>query len=464
MSLYLEFLLPKHTELLAQMPIQIFFLLIGAKKSTNSSEFIEYCSHIDKPNWATSTFTKSILSMTGSSMARFKKEVQQKELKIDLSELQQGCSILKQLMEVREINEISHDFRQLTKKAKEIIDNHGNFSSKQTTRTRIAKRINGLYTFPLGRKSLSTLLMELPYQLFLFMAEADGEVDKSERSRVLKILRQSNWCKGKCSQDFFVRTAYAYDSLYKKQISGELKKDWSQVVETLQIAESFFIADEMGMIKDDLLRLSEEIASSSGGFVGFGAIDKNEKETLEAIKQLCGQNLSIYSKNAVREPTHEKQVFKTRSYHPVESYREPSTPSQDRSISESGSERNSHEQREEERIAYPDIQVEITGISDRHKVEVVNIAQKGILCRVTFDPDYVDLVPIKHLTITFPGSDDEAVRIESIHCRYLRSQAVEWGKNGLPHCLKIAWQIVAIPSEQKEEWNEMMKKVLQQKQ
>lgn len=466
MSLFLDFLKPKLSTLLAQMPLQIFLLLTGSRGMVESMELMDYAKQLENSDWASAKYTKQILSLSHDYLPQFKVEVEHKRIKIDLVVVQRGAKLLKQLLEEGELNQVVKDLTVLTGKAKEAIELYGNFSGGDLERIRMIKRINGAFGIPLGKDSLSCLLSELPYQLFLLIAEADGTIDKNERSRLLNILRKRDWCKSRCAQDFFVRTAYNYETLHKQQMAGLLKKDWKRINEAFKTAVEFFHPNEMEIIRDDLLRLSQEIAASSGGFVGIGAVSKEEQEAIEKIKKLFAQTSSSEGKKPVKKTASTKKTApeRVKKREPEERKTEDEEKKKgEDSKGKSDSDRNFAKLREHERVTLSGAKVEIEGFAEENEIQMVNITEKGILCEVIFQSDYLDLIPIKYLSITFPDPKNP-VTVKQIRCRVIRTQILKWKENGLPHTMKIAWQLLNIPSNQKKRWDEMLKKQLQQKQ
>lgn len=438
MALYIDFLQPQFTKLLTQLPIQVFLLLANSRGILEKIEFNEFCQELKDPAWAHGKYTQQIFSNTQEDLPRLKELFGSKKQKVDLVIIQRGFKLLKQILEEGEMALLLDDFQSLTKKCKKIIETHGNYTAGDGERNRMAKRIFGAFKILESKESLSLQLTEIPFQLFLLIANADGQIDKNERACFLKILRSRDWCKSRCAQDFFVRTVYSYETLYKQYTAGLLKQDLSRVRQTLNRAVFFFHADEVTKMKQDLMRLSREIAASSGGFAGIKSTSKQEKTALEKVRMILRE----------LKPSATKKTSTTKKVSPPQKKQDP----------KGESERNFAKLREENRSAVPSLSVTVSGLAEEDQVKVINIAKNGILCSIIFAKEYSDLFAPSTLSLQFPPKYQDA-KIEPILCRTLRIQVLQWSDEHLPLAIQIAWKIIKIPNQHQKTWEKIINKI-----
>ena len=126
-------------------------------------------------------------------------------------------------------------------------------------------------------------LIELPALLFQLIAGADGEIDKKEINTFVEILKKAD-----NTDDLFtallISTANNFNEIYS-DVSHSSYDIWHNLNAIVQIFKPHLSTNDLSKIKSDIQTFAENIAKSSGGFMGFGAkIGKEERNTLDKLK------------------------------------------------------------------------------------------------------------------------------------------------------------------------------------
>lgn len=128
-------------------------------------------------------------------------------------------------------------------------------------------------------------LSELPVSLFILVAGADGEIDDKEMAEFTKLLNSPSDFDDAFSA-LLLTTANNYRSIITDVHTKEYSK-WTELESAKDILEFRLDDDALLKFKTDLYQFSKSIASSSGGFFGFGnKIDKSEQAVLDRVKAI----------------------------------------------------------------------------------------------------------------------------------------------------------------------------------
>lgn len=133
------------------------------------------------------------------------------------------------------------------------------------------------------------VMAEGPILAFLLVASADGKVDKKEIAEFGKVLTVLAMQQTHPVVARMMSMAYHnLDGILQHLFSGQLNPAKKMQAFTTLVNQRF-TDEEAQMIKSSLMFLAEKVASSSGGFLGFGPkISKDEKEAIGALAFLLG--------------------------------------------------------------------------------------------------------------------------------------------------------------------------------
>jgi hypothetical protein len=142
---------------------------------------------------------------------------------------------------------------------------------RQATGIQDAKVLEGLYHLGVTPASLAALRV-FP---MIAVAWADGEVDANEVVTIQAIA-------GKYIQEDSA-AAKLLQSWLKKQPSGDMLATWKAYAASMF---SSLGGDESSALKKVLIEEINEVATASGGILGWGSVSRSEQNVLEQIHSL----------------------------------------------------------------------------------------------------------------------------------------------------------------------------------
>ncbi len=140
---------------------------------------------------------------------------------------------------------------------------------------------------------MKRLLRLLPFQIFLLVAHADGEIDSKEVSRFKELLNhRKNLCTNQYTLRMFHATVVNYSALTNRYYGGHIKKDF-EIVEKAMNYVRMCVSERMVIkICDDLKKLAIGIAEASGGFLGVTSpISKKERAVIDKLDSIFQQTI-----------------------------------------------------------------------------------------------------------------------------------------------------------------------------
>ncbi|MCP4752356.1 MAG: hypothetical protein GY866_15795 [Proteobacteria bacterium] len=480
MSPYLKFIRKKYIKLIRYLPFDIFLLFpreerkeeaqeggnheggedrengaaIEADDVVEDDEDVEtqildrFVNLLNNTHWCQSKYAKQIFQEASKDASKFRSDFIERTAKGRFMQIEKTIRLLEQFLSQTEIEQLLSDFQRF---ANDIADIYAGTDGDQEVVEKIREVLEQLKQFfstvPSTPKSLSILLTELPFQVFILVADADDEVDKFERGQYMKILRDRDWCQSDCAQLLFVATAYSYSEFFTQFNRGKFKKSLKQVKRTLRLVERMFSKQEVKLLKLDLSRLAKEIAKASGGFGGFRSICKEEQEVLDELESYFG-DLSDAKKT--RRKKDGDEMFADTA---------------DVSVStgeDSGTQPENVKLRDQPRLDKPKIGAVLHAGGKEQEVSVVNLSQNSVWCKVDFQDEYTDLMRDVRLSLRI-SQGSETVEMEQIRCKALRSEFLSWNTDCVPTSLKIAWMLVDVPKEDQKKLNLCLEKMIEER-
>lgn len=133
---------------------------------------------------------------------------------------------------------------------------------------------------------LKHLLFQLVFQIFLVVADADGEIDSKEITAFRSFLgNRSENCSNSYTKRLFHVTLKSFVLLLDQYRRKKIKKDFDMIEKTMVMVGKIVSIKMMKSICSDLNNMAEAIAKASGGFIGLGSkISKEEANVIEDIK------------------------------------------------------------------------------------------------------------------------------------------------------------------------------------
>ncbi len=128
------------------------------------------------------------------------------------------------------------------------------------------------------------VLVQLTFQIFLHVADADQTIDADELNQYMKLLNEPTFCQSKVAKRIFRLAGDSYPALAKQYAGGKIKKDFIEMTEAVKNADRILKEDEQTHFKEDLYRLGVEIAKASGKW--FAKTSEEEKQVLSQLRTL----------------------------------------------------------------------------------------------------------------------------------------------------------------------------------
>ncbi len=132
-------------------------------------------------------------------------------------------------------------------------------------------------------KGLSDSLKKLPFQIFLFVAGADGKVDKNEFKIFITQIETKQICSSPYSKWLLGQTSDSFTELKGLYDKGELTGNLEQIRTLIADINSKLPAKKALELNQDMERLAVSIAEASGAFLWKPAISEDEKNALQEL-------------------------------------------------------------------------------------------------------------------------------------------------------------------------------------
>lgn len=141
--------------------------------------------------------------------------------------------------------------------------------------------------------ALSKLSQRLAFQIFLLVADADGNIDPKEIAGFKTFLHErAEHSSNPYTQRIFHLTLVNYQILSERYLKGGIKKDIDELKKTMQLIEKCVSSKLMERICHDLEDLASSIASASGGFLGISnPVSDEENQVLKKIKKIFKESI-----------------------------------------------------------------------------------------------------------------------------------------------------------------------------
>lgn len=289
MNPYFTFVKKQHIRALAFSPLQVFLLFSEPGKKGNKRELQIFAQLLKNNNWYKSKFMKFIIRMTKKLYVPFEKAYLNEIPPANFPQLKNTIYFLEHFLSEREIKELLNDYLSLAGAISDFLIYKSESEDKKEDYESTLEDLEDFFDkFPTTSPQLAELLVELPFQVFLLVAKADGRIDSKEGNQYLKILRDPEWCQSECSRLILVGSSYYFKEQFASYKRGKVEGEFKQVKRTLKLSERIFKKDQLKFVKTDLQQLAYEIARASGGIAGFGSISRKEKKVLEQLNLILG--------------------------------------------------------------------------------------------------------------------------------------------------------------------------------
>lgn len=450
MSLYLEYLHKKNEKTIALLPFEIFLMVSNADGVMTRREFDTFFELLENPTWCYSKYMRQISERTINHLMKlkhffeFNQQYRNRTIKGNLVHIKQAILIAERFLTPSEITVLADDLKHLVDKIVEVSAEEAYESEvseeEQLEQQRQMNQLNNFLQNPHSQTlSLRKLLLELPFQLFLLISDADNEIDKNELALFVRILKDRKWCKSYCAQTIFTQTLSLYQEFFQAYRKGKLKKDFGQIEKTIQIASKVFSVRDLQMLKTDLSSMAKKIAQASGGFAGISAISIEENAILAKLESLLlpyGSSL----REAKKAKGNEEYIFST---DPEIGLREAE---------------NQNELRGETRVRIPDTKVTIYIGGSSLSAKPLNFSDRGLLCEIELEKDElgltegsIDIVTQVHIIIELSEKYKKEV-LGKIFCKIIRLGGIEWDSNSVLIKMNLALKFIKFINQDKEKY------------
>jgi len=130
----------------------------------------------------------------------------------------------------------------------------------------------------------------LPFLSFIWVSGADGFVDQKEVESFRDVLGKG-W-NSKVFNELAISNLENFDELTKNYYQGDIVRSLDSISESLKVIQGNFIDNysEFRSLAEDVISLSNYIAQSSGGFLGFFSVSKEEKRSIFQLERMVNNN------------------------------------------------------------------------------------------------------------------------------------------------------------------------------
>lgn len=295
MSPYLKHLKNAYLKRIGCLPFQLLTTFLEPERRSVEGAFAALTRLYANANWYSGAYTKLIVRQSKHHFGKVQKDIEAGDIKPQYKDYQKTIRFMGQLLTPTDMEQFIKENRAMLDYVVDyfMTENPNNRDRKEKIEE-IQSELDQLFQgFPLTSKTLNDLLTELPFQLFILVAQADESIDSRERMEFLKIIRDPEWCNSDCAHAFFNSTSYFFSEFLLQYHRGKIKKDIKQVKRTVRFINEMFKEEEGELIRTDLTRLAEEIARASGGFAGIMSVSKAEQAVLSDL-------LEIFSSEAIQ--------------------------------------------------------------------------------------------------------------------------------------------------------------------
>ncbi|MGA1598143.1 MAG: hypothetical protein ACO4AU_03765 [bacterium] len=153
----------------------------------------------------------------------------------------------------------------------------------------------------LTKEELDARLRELPFQVFLMVAGADGTVDEIESDRFFKLIEERKICRSPYSRWLFSETRKRSGQLVKAYQEGKLTADLNRIHETLRYVNMHIPQKNALAFNEDLERMAMGIAQASSGFFAAKSVSKKERAALLSFHEIVKTELQEAQKMLLAE-------------------------------------------------------------------------------------------------------------------------------------------------------------------
>ena len=407
------------------LPISLLELFLGEFNEVDELKIKVFRSQLDDNTWCKSKYTKKIIAESNKLMPKFLDRFYEKRLVVNFKNLQLTLKLYEQFLSFVEIKALSEDLLALIEETLQTdVENYNSSSLSSEKKESFSKLIEILNPTPSRMKSLSTLMMELPFFIFIEVAKADGQIDKRERLKFVECFREREWCKSECCQYILLSTDYGYDELFAKYNRHLLKFDFKQIIRTLHMMEDVFMADEVTLVKSDLITLASEVGKASGGFAGIKSICDDERESISKL-QGAFDTLKI-AKRSTSSSDLNKQSGPPQEMNP-----------------------EMDALRAQPRVYIPNTDIILLPERKGINISLLNISKYSILCKIEFTEHYQDVLQDIRLSFKFK-EEEKTTEIKKVFCKTIRVNILEWKDDLSPKSLKIVWKFMKMSETERK--------------
>ena len=145
----------------------------------------------------------------------------------------------------------------------------------------------------ISHKEFETRLVQLPFQIFLLIAESDDKVVTNEWMAFIKILKEKNACESPYARGVLGKTKDKLQALKlgyeRKEIKNdpeEIKNDHEEIKKTLFMIQKRLKQEESEMFEADMEKLADGIADASSKKSLLGRISHASNEQVSILHQM----------------------------------------------------------------------------------------------------------------------------------------------------------------------------------
>ena len=133
---------------------------------------------------------------------------------------------------------------------------------------------------------LPFLFVELPFLVFVHVADAQGQVTAKEAEVFIRLLNQKKWCKSQVLKDALRITRRQYARLWKRYVTGNLITTDDQIKTYLEEAEQNLPDKDKNIFFEDILFLAKEILKASGSLFQLSSTQRPKKSAFQSVENM----------------------------------------------------------------------------------------------------------------------------------------------------------------------------------
>ncbi len=423
-SPYFDFIKENYLKLVYTLPIALMELFLGEYDKEDELIIRLFKSKLEYNTWCKSKYTQKLVAEGKKLIPDFEARYSEKKIIQSFKTINNALKLYGQFLSAGEMEELAFDLLNIVE---EILDTDNNTLEQsklsKENKENFKKLVDILNAPPSQLQSLSSLMMELPFLIFLAVANADDDIETKERQQFVEDLRDREWCQSRCSQFILLSTDYTYEELFKKYDRNSFQFDFRQVVRTLHMMEDVFYEEEVALIKEDMLTLANNIAKSAGGFVGLNKVSEEEREAIEKLRNL------------------------------FESSQRKNRPTGKQSTAVAGKTKKKKSEfellRAQPRVFIPGTKIVLTPERVGVQITLLDISKFSMQCKVDYREHYRNVSSNLNLSLTFTN-EEQPLEIETIVCKAIRTDILEWDEEFSPLSLKVVWRFMKISGEDRQ--------------